>query len=142
MSEKNLEKILTKPWVMIGSDSAVRSIRGPLRQGKPHPRAFGTFPRILGTYARERKLLSFPQAIYKMTGLPARKLGFADRGVIKAGYFADLVIFSPDLISDRSTYAEPYRYPAGIDYVIVNGKITIEEGRHTGVRAGRVIRRQ
>jgi N-acyl-D-aspartate/D-glutamate deacylase len=77
----------------------------------------------------------------RMTGMPARKLGLADRGVIKAGYFADLVIFSPDLISDRSTYAEPYRYPIGIDYVIVNGKVVIEEGRHTGVRAGRVIRK-
>lgn len=141
MSEKNLERILNKPWVMVGSDSAVRSIRGPLRQGKPHPRAFGTFPRILGAYAREKKLLLLPRAVHKMTGMPARKLGLADRGVIKAGYFADLVIFSPDLISDRSTYAEPYQYPTGIDYVIVNGKVVIEEGRHTGVRAGRVIRK-
>ena len=140
MSEKNLERILAKPWVMIGSDSAVRSVRGPLRQGKPHPRAFGTFPRVLGTYVRGKKLLSLPQAVHKMTGLPARKLGLKDRGLIKAGNFADLVIFSPDLISDQSTYADPYRYPIGIDFVIVNGKVVIEESRHTGARAGRVIR--
>ncbi|MCX5859079.1 MAG: D-aminoacylase [Proteobacteria bacterium] len=141
MSEKNLERILAKPWVMIGSDSAVRSVRGPLRQGKPHPRAFGTFPRILGNYVRGEKLLSLPRAVHKMTGMPARKLGLKDRGIIKAGNFADLVIFSPDLISDRSTYPDPYRYPTGIDYVIINGQVVIEEGRHTGARAGRVLRK-
>lgn len=140
MSEENLERILKKPWIMIGSDSAVRSRKGPLRLGFPHPRAFGTFPRVLEKCVRGRKLMTLERAIHKMTGMPARKVGLSDRGRIRIGCWADLVVFSPDSIADRSLFRNPYRYPAGIEYVVVNGRIVIDRGRHTGERPGKVIR--
>jgi N-acyl-D-amino-acid deacylase len=139
MSDENVEMGLRSPHVMIGSDAEGRSIEGPLSVGKPHPRNYGTFPRVLGHYAREKKLFSLEDAVYKMTGLPAAKLHLHQRGLIKQGYFADLVIFDPETVLDRSTYTQPHQYPAGIPYVFVNGKVVIREGVHTQARPGLVI---
>ena len=139
MSEDNMKRILKKDYVMIGSDSGARSTDGLLGLGLPHPRTFGTFPRVLGKYCRDEKLFDLPTAIYKMTSYPCKRIGIKDRGLIKEGYFADLVIFNPDTISDTATYESPKNYPKGIEYVIINGKITVNNGNHTGAKAGRIL---
>ncbi len=139
MSEDNMKRILKKDYVMIGSDSGARSTDGLLGLGLPHPRTFGTFPRVLGKYCRDEKLFDLPAAIYKMTSYPCKRIGIKDRGLIKEGYFADLVIFNPDTISDTATYESPKNYPKGIEYVIINGKITVNKGNHTGAKAGRIL---
>lgn len=109
--------------------------------GKPHPRAFGLFPRVLGKYVREHKVLSLEKAIYKMTGKPAEVFGLAGRGFLKKGCFADVVIFNPDTVIDKGTFIEPDQYSVGIEYVLVNWKIVIAKGAHTGTVTGRVKKR-
>lgn len=109
--------------------------------GKPHPRCYGTFPRLLGRYVRELGVLSLEEAVRKMTGLPAARLGLSDRGRIKEGAFADLVVFDPDRIADRATFADPHQFPTGIDLVLVNGVVAAEGGRQTEALAGKVLRR-
>ena len=141
MCEENLEKILGWDFVFVGSDSSMRSNHGILRGGKPHPRSYGTFSRVLGRFCREKKLLSEEEAIRKMTGLPAQKVGLDKRGLIKEGYFADITIFDHEKIIDRSTFTEPHQYSEGIEYVIVNGKVTVSNGSHTGATNGRVLRK-
>jgi N-acyl-D-amino-acid deacylase len=141
IGEVNLEAVLKHPEVMIGSDSFIIPTQGPLAQGVPHPRTFGTFPRILGRYAREKKILSIEEGVHKMTGLPAQKLRLGDRGVIREGYKADLVVFDPEAIIDRATYENPFQYPAGIDHVFCNGIAVLKEGRHTGSRPGQILTR-
>lgn len=141
MSEENLRLILKKPYVMIGSDSGCRNHYGPLSRGRPHPRTFGTFVRILGRYVREEGLLDLPTAIRKMTWDPCRRFGIKDRGLIRPGFFADLVLFDPQAVKDTATYDQPIRYPKGVRYVLVNGVVTVEEGNHTNARAGKVLRR-
>jgi N-acyl-D-amino-acid deacylase len=142
MCEENLREILTKPYAMIGSDSGCRSHEGPLSRGRPHPRTFGTFARVLGHYAREVRLLDLPTAVRKMTWDPCRKLGLTDRGRLQIGCVADLVLFDAATISDRATYEAPFQYPSGIRYVLVNGIVAVEEGAHTGARPGRTVRRR
>jgi N-acyl-D-amino-acid deacylase len=141
ISEENLKAVLRHPAVMIGSDSTVLSTEGPLAQGAPHPRAFGTFPRIISRYVREEKVLSLEEAVHKMSGLSARRLGLKDRGFIKPGCKADLVVFDPNTIQDRATYEAPFQYAAGISDVICNGFPVIAGGRPTGGHPGRVLRR-
>ncbi|HJX30569.1 MAG TPA: D-aminoacylase [Thermodesulfobacteriota bacterium] len=141
MSEDNLNQILLKDYVMIGTDSSARSSSGILRRGKPHPRGFGTFPRILRHYTGKGKVLSLETAIHKMTGLPAKKLGLQDRGIIHPGYYADLVIFDPQTVCDRSDYANPFHYPVGIEHVFINGEEVISQGAVTGKRPGRILRK-
>ncbi|UCD84181.1 MAG: amidohydrolase family protein [Deltaproteobacteria bacterium] len=141
MSEENLKRIIRRPYCMVGSDAALRADHGVLSQGRPHPRAYGTFPRVLSKYVREEGILDLGTAIRKMTLDPCRKLGIRERGELKAGNFADIVIFDPLKIEDRASYLEPRQYPRGIEYVIVNGKITVEEGKHTGERGGRILTR-
>jgi len=141
MSEENMKRILKKDYVMIGSDSGARSVNGALGAGLPHPRTFGTFPRILGKYCRDENLFDLSTAIYKMTSFPCKRIGIKDRGLIKKGYFADLVIFNPVTISDTATYESPKSYPIGIEYVIVNGKITVKDGEHTEAKAGSILRK-
>jgi N-acyl-D-amino-acid deacylase len=141
MSEENLKKILIKDYVMIGTDSAARSVSGILRRGKPHPRGFGTYPRILHRWTGQGKLLSLENAIYKMTGLPAKKLGVNDRGLIQPGYFADLVVFDPSTIQDQADYDNPFQHPVGIEHVIVNGVEIISEGKITGKKPGKILRK-
>ncbi len=141
MSEANLVRILTKPNTMVGSDSAVRCFDGSTRKGKPHPRGFGTFPRYLGQYVRDQGLLPLEQAVHNITGLPASVFGLANRGVIREGAYADLVILDPDCVTDTATYEHPFSPPRGIRHVFVNGGHAVREEHPTGLRSGRVIRR-
>jgi N-acyl-D-aspartate/D-glutamate deacylase len=140
--EKDMTTALIQPWCSVGSDGSAYAIDGPLRRGNPHPRNFGTFPRVLGRYVREQKVLELENAIRKMTSLNAAKLGLTDRGVIRPGAFADLTLFDPARVIDHSTYDKPFAYNDGIEYVIVNGTPVLEPGgKHTGTRPGRAIRR-
>ena len=139
MSEENTQKILKHPLVAIDSDGSARSTEGPLSKGHPHPRNFGTFPRVLGKYARDEKLFPLEEAIRKMTSFPASILGLKDRGILREGAFADLVIFDPDKVADQATFENPKQYPIGIPYVMVNGEFVIYEGEHTGKLPGRVL---
>lgn len=136
MSEADMRKGLAHPWVSVCSDASAMS---PAFGGKPHPRTYGTFPRILGRYVREVKLLRLEDAVRKMTSLPAARLGLRDRGTLREGNWADIVIFDPDRIIDRATFENPHQYPVGIEYVLVNGKVVIDKGQHTGVHPGRVL---
>jgi N-acyl-D-amino-acid deacylase len=139
LDERDLRRALTHPAVMIGSDGSALAPYGELAVGKPHPRSYGTFPRVLGEYAREQRVLSLPQAIHKMTQLPARRLGLKDRGVVTVGARADLVVFDARKVADRATYQEPHQYPSGIEHVLVNGRFVIKDGQHTGSLPGRLL---
>ena len=139
-TEEDMNKALIQPWCSIGSDGSSFAVAGPLRRGNPHPRNFGTFPRVLGVYVRERKLLSWEEAIRKMTSQNAAKIGLTDRGLLRAGMAADVTIFDPSTVADRATYEEPFQYPTGIEYVVVNGRIALQRGERTPARSGRVLR--
>ena len=139
-SIENVAKVIAHPMLMIGSDS-IPLFEGDNNPGKPHPRTYGTFPRILSEYTRDRRLLTLENAVYKMTGMPAQRLGLKDRGVLREGYAADLTVFNAGTVKDESTYAEPHRYPAGIPYVIVNGAVAVDGSRLSDARAGQIIRR-
>jgi N-acyl-D-amino-acid deacylase len=140
LDEADLRRALAHPHVMIGSDGSALAPHGELGRGRHHPRSYGTFPRVLGHYARDERLLSLPQAVHKMTGLPARRLGLRDRGVIREGAKADLVIFDPRTVGDVATYEAPHRYPRGIEHVLVNGRFVIRDGEHTGSLPGTLLR--
>lgn len=142
MSESDVQQILRSPSVMIGSDGIAVAPYGITSQGKPHPRYYGTFARVLGHYVRELGALSLPQAIHKMTGGSAAVLGLKARGVLREGYQADLTIFDPRKIADMASYDDPHRYANGISTVIVNGTSVIDAGEHTGALPGRVLRRR
>ena len=137
--EDNLRQILAHPLVVIGADGEAVAPYGLLGRGKPHPRFYGTFPRVLGKYAREEKVFSLARGIQKMTARTARKFGLRKRGQIKEGYFADLVLFDPGKIIDCATWKDPHQYPKGIDHVLVNGQIVIREGEHTGKLPGQIL---
>jgi dihydroorotase/N-acyl-D-amino-acid deacylase len=137
LDEGDVERIMRHPQTMIASDGRLNA----LGDGHPHPRAYGTFPRVLGRYVREKRVLGLEEAVRKMTSMPAARLGLAGRGVLREGAAADLVVFDPATVADRSTFERPHQYPVGIDAVIVNGTVAIERGAPTGVRAGRVLRR-
>jgi N-acyl-D-amino-acid deacylase len=139
IDEADLKLAMQQPWVSVGSDGSALATSGPLRSGVPHPRNFGTFPRVLGKYVREEHVITLEQAVHKMTGLTASQLHFTDRGVIRNGFAADLVIFDPATVADRATFTDPFQYPVGIETVVVNGKVVLDQGRHTGERPGVVI---
>jgi len=140
MSEQDIETALRFKWTSIGSDAGAALRPGEADGiGLPHPRAYGNFPRLIARYVREKKVLTLEEAISKMTSWPATRMRLSDRGLIKEGLWADVVIFDYNTIQDRSTYDQPLLYPEGIDYVIVNGKVVIEKGRHTGERPGQVL---
>jgi N-acyl-D-amino-acid deacylase len=141
-TEKDMERALVQPWCSIGSDGSAYATEGPLRRGNPHPRNFGTFPRVLGVYVRKLGLLRLEDAVRKMTSLNAAKLGIEDRGLLRPGNWADVTVFDPERVIDRATYEAPFQYPEGIEYVIVNGQVVLEKGKHTGARPGRALRRQ
>jgi len=141
LNEDDVRRVLEHPLGMIGSDGSVAAPYGPLSEGKPHPRSYGTHPRVLGRYVRELGLLSWEEAIRKMTSAPAQRLGLASKGIIRPGLDADLVIFDPLTVTDRATFDEPHQYPDGINHVIVNGKPVIQEGNHTGTLPGQVLTR-
>lgn len=141
MSPENVEMVLSHPLVMIGSDGSSMAPRGEALQSRPHPRSYGTFPRVLGHYCRERGIFDLPGAVRKMTSMPADQVGIADRGRIARGMKADLVVFDPDRIRDEATFEDPHRYPTGIHHVLVNGQIVVEKGAHSGARPGVVLRK-
>ncbi len=141
MSEENIRKELPRPFMMIGTDGVGVPAQGDPREGLPHPRSFGTFPRVLGQLVREEHVIPLETAINKMTGMPAEKLGLKERGYLKEGFFADVVVFDPLTVRDETTYQKPNVYPTGIDTVIVNGVPVICAGQAMGKRPGRVVRR-
>jgi N-acyl-D-aspartate/D-glutamate deacylase len=141
-TEKDMRLALSQPWCSIGSDGLAYAVEGPLRRGNPHPRSFGTFPRVLGLYVRDHGVLKLEDAVRKMTSLNAAKLGITDRGLLRAGNYADVVVFDPDKVIDRATYEKPFQYSEGIIHVIVNGRIVLEQGKHTGERSGRALRHE
>ncbi len=135
LHEGDVRRIMVSPHTMIASDGRL-SQPG---EGHPHPRAYGTFPRVLGEYVRQQKLMSLETAVFKMTGMPAKRLGLSGRGVLREGGFADIVIFDPATVRDAATFIDPHQYPVGIETVIVNGVIAVDVGKPTGARAGRVL---
>ncbi|MFQ6053786.1 MAG: amidohydrolase family protein, partial [Candidatus Bathyarchaeia archaeon] len=145
-TEENVERIMARPWVAFGSDGRVHATYGvlPKHIPAPHPRFYGTFPRVLGRYTRERGVLRLEEAVRKMTSLPAQVLGLRDRGVLVPGMWADITVFDPETVIDRAEFVPPeatMRYPEGIDHLVVNGVVTLRDGEHTGAMAGRVLRR-
>jgi N-acyl-D-amino-acid deacylase len=126
---------------MVGSDGSAMAPYGPLGEGKAHPRNYGTFVRVLGVYAREEGVLTLPEAVHKMTGMPAERLRLSDRGRLEAGRKADVVLFNPKTVIDNATFTEPYQYPTGIEWVFVNGQAVITPEEHTGALAGRALER-
>jgi len=140
MSEDDMRAAMKSPLVSFCTDSGSRATDGPLAGSKSHPRGWGSYPRILGQYVRDEKLLSLEAAIHKMTGAPAARVGLKERGLIKEGMFADITVFDPAKVIDRATFESPNQYPIGIDYVIVNGKISVDKGQRTSALAGRVLR--
>jgi N-acyl-D-aspartate/D-glutamate deacylase len=141
MCEPDVRTVMRWPGTMIGSDASSVAPYGTLGDGKPHPRAYGTFARVLGHYVREAGLLSWPEAVHKMTAQPAARVGLRDRGEVRPGAFADLVVLDPATIAERATFADPHRYAAGVEHVFVNGVAVIRWGEHTGALPGRVLRR-
>ena len=139
-TEADMNLALIQPWCSVGSDGSAFAVEGLLRRGHPHPRNFGTFPRVLGESVRERNLLRLEDAVRKMTSLNAAKLGLRDRGQLLSGWRADITVFDPERVKDRATYTEPFHYSEGIEYVLVNGQFVLDRGTHTGARAGRALR--
>ena len=138
-SEPDMQMVMKQPWTSIGSDGSAVSPDGRSGSSHPHPRYYGTFPRVLGRYVRELKVLTLPEAVRKMTSMNADKIGVTDRGRLAEGQAADITIFDPDRVIDRATFENPHQFPAGIEYVIVNGQVTIDREQHTGAMAGRVL---
>lgn len=140
MDEADVRYVMAKPWICAGSDSRANAPYGPLSFGKPHPRSYGTFPRILGHYARDLAVITLEDAVRKMTSLTASRLKLHDRGVVREGAWADLVVFDPERVIDSATYDDPHRYPAGIDHVVVNGVVVTDGDETLADRPGRFLR--
>ena len=141
MCETDVQTVMRWPHTMIGSDASSVAPYGPLSRGKPHPRAYGTFARVLGRYTRELGVLTWAEAIHKMTGQPAARLGLSRRGRLQPGAWADVVVFDPQNVADRATFLEPHQYAMGIEHVLVNGVPVVSDGEHTGALPGHVLRR-
>jgi N-acyl-D-aspartate/D-glutamate deacylase len=141
MSEDDVRTVMRHPRMMVGSDSASAAPYGPLAQGKPHPRGYGTFARILGQYVRDEGVLTWEEAVHKMALRGCQKLGLADRGAIRVGAYADLVVFDPDSVRENATYADPHQFPSGVSHVVVNGTLVVRDGEHIGALPGRVLSR-
>lgn len=139
MNEADMKLALAHPLGCIATDGLAFAPYGVLSRSQPHPRSYGTFPRLLGHYVRDQKLLPLPEAIRKCTSLPASRLAINDRGLLREGFWADTVVFDPATIADTADYANPHQYPVGISLVIVNGKVTVQADVHTGVGAGQLI---
>ena len=141
LDEADVRRVLAHPLGMIGSDGSVAAPYGPLSEGKPHPRSYGTHPRVLGRYVRELGLLTWEEAIRKMTSAPAQRLGLAAKGILRPGLDADLVVFDPATVTDRATFDDPHQYPDGIEHVLVNGEPVVSGGNHLGTLPGQVLTR-
>jgi N-acyl-D-amino-acid deacylase len=141
MSEDDVQTALKQPWMAIGSDAGAAEKLGEMDAiGLPHPRAYGNFPRLIAEYVRKRKVISLEDAVRKLTSLPATRMRLFDRGALREGLWADLTIFDFDRIQDTATYENPVAAPTGVDYVLVNGQIVVDEGKHTGATPGKVLR--
>ncbi len=140
MSEPDLRAAMKAPFVSFCTDSGARANDGPLSGAKSHPRGWGSYPRILGRYVREDKLMSLELAVHKMTGMPAKRVGLSDRGLLREGMFADIAIFDPERVIDRATFEIPNQHPEGVKFVIVNGQLSVDDGKRTPALAGRPIR--
>jgi N-acyl-D-amino-acid deacylase len=138
-AEENIHKLMPLPWVSYGSDEAAQAPEGVFLKSLPHPRAYGNFARVLGKYVREEKLMTLEAAIRKLTSLPATNLGLDHRGLLKDGYFADVVVFDPKTIADKATYEKPHQYAVGVKQVFVNGVQVLKDGEHTGAKPGRAL---
>jgi len=138
MAEEDVSTVISSRLSMIGSDSEVCN---PGAGGKPHPRTYGTFPRILGRYVREKKILTLEEAVRKMTSFPAQKIGLPNRGLLKEGMWADIVILDPQNVIDKASYMNPHQYPEGIEYVLVNGEIVVGDSKHTGRLSGKILKK-
>ena len=141
LCEEDVATVMKHPYIMVGSDGSSLANYGELHKGKPHPRNYGTFARVLGKYVREEGVLRLEEALRKMTSLPAWRLGIWDRGILRPGLWADITVFDPDTVKDVSDFRDPHRYAAGIPYVLVNGQVVVEGGEHTGLLPGKVLRR-
>jgi len=139
-AEEDMRYALKQPWVSIGSDGTAVTEEGPLASGNPHPRYFGTFPRVLGRYVREEKVITMEEAIRKMTSANAAKVHQFDRGLLRPGMAADVTVFNAATIIDNATFEKPHAYATGVEYVIVNGKVVLDKGRHTGARPGTILK--
>jgi N-acyl-D-amino-acid deacylase len=139
MSEENVRKELAKPWISFGSDEASQAPEGVFLKSNPHPRAYGNFARVLGKYARDEKVLTLPEAVRRLSALPATNLGLDHRGFIQEGMFADVVVFDPATIGDRATFDKPHQYAVGMKHVFVNGVQVLKDGEHTGAKPGRAL---
>jgi N-acyl-D-amino-acid deacylase len=139
MSEENVKKEIVKPWVSFGSDEASQAPEGVFLKSNCHPRAYGNFVRVLGKYARDEKVLALPDAIRKLSGLPASNLGLDHRGFLQEGMFADVVVFDPATITDHATFERPHQYATGMKHVFVNGQQVLKDGEHTGAKPGRAL---
>jgi N-acyl-D-amino-acid deacylase len=142
MDEEDVRRMMKHPLQMVGTDALSASPKGPMSHGKPHPRYYGTYPRVLGRYVRELGLLPWEEAIRKMTSAPAQRFGLWDRGLLRPGFKADIVLFDPDTIIDRATFEDPHRFPEGIKYVIVNGVVEVDRGDFTGELGGKTLRKR
>jgi dihydroorotase/N-acyl-D-amino-acid deacylase len=140
MSEDDVTTVMRRPWVAISSDASSIQPEGPLGEGVPHPRSYGTNPRVLGKYAREEKVLTLEDAVRKMTSLPAQVIRLSDRGFLREGYWADVVVFDPRTVRDTATFEQPEQYPVGIEHVLVNGVPVVRAGEHTGAKPGKAVR--
>ena len=139
MDEDDVREVLRQPWVSIGSDSGAQPDSGPLAIGRPHPRGFGSFPRVLGRYVRDERLVPLPEMVRRMTSGAAAQMGISDRGTLTEGALADIVVFDPATIVDRATFDAPRQFPDGVRAVVVNGAVTVRDGALTGKRAGRPL---
>jgi len=140
MSEENIRKKIRLPWMSFGSDAGSPATEGVFLEYSPHPRAYGTFARLLGRYVRDEEVIPLAEAIHKLTGLTAEKLRIADRGTLETGRFADVVVFDPETITDHATFTDPHQYATGVEHVWVNGEQVLRDGEHTGATPGRVVR--
>jgi len=139
MSEENVRRLIKLPWVSFGSDEASQAPVGVFLKSMPHPRAYGNFARLLGKYVREEKLIPLEEAVRKLTSLPATNLGLDRRGLLKDGYYADVVVFDPATIADRATYENPHQYSVGVKHAFVNGVQVLKDGEYTGAKPGRAL---
>jgi N-acyl-D-amino-acid deacylase len=140
MSEDNLKKQIVLPWVSFASDASSLAPEGVFLKSNPHPRAYGTFARVLGKYTRDDKVLTLADAVHRLSGLPAANLRLTRRGVLTPGYYADVTVFDPAEIRDHATFEQPHQYATGMKQVFVNGVQVVRDGEHTGAKAGRVVR--
>lgn len=140
MSEENVKRQTALPWMSFGSDASAQAPEGVFLQSSTHPRAYGNVARLLGKYVREEKATTLESAVHRLSGLPAKNLGLKDRGLLKVGYYADVVLFDPATVGDRGTYEQPKQFAVGVSHVLVNGKLVLEGGEATGIAAGQVVR--